>query len=203
MPKSNLNQTGATKLDITGAPRLDSIGPHRSDITGVPKLDITGAPRLDITGAPRLDITGAPRLDITHNVKSILDSTSGPSLDLTSEEVLASQTANLSLDETMDPFHPTTHTNLLASLRTPVSSLHGYVASHNKPRPNVRVKGTVSLGEDVFYVSECKGEGGYAKVFAATRQDDDMDCTITGIDAVLKVQKPANDWEFYICTQVQ
>ena len=25
----------------------------------------------------------------------------------------------------------------------------------------------------------------------------------TGIDAVLKVQKPANDWEFYICTEVQ
>ena len=24
-----------------------------------------------------------------------------------------------------------------------------------------------------------------------------------GIDAVLKVQKPANDWEFYICTEVQ
>merc|ERR1719270_2251967 len=106
MPKSNLNLTGATKLDITGAPRLDITGPHRSDITGVPKLDITGAPRLDITGAPRLDITEAPRLEITHNVKSILDSTSGPSLDVTSEEVLASQTANLSLDETMDPFHP-------------------------------------------------------------------------------------------------
>ena len=24
-----------------------------------------------------------------------------------------------------------------------------------------------------------------------------------GIDAVLKVQKPANDWEFYVCTAVQ
>merc|ERR1719232_2131284 len=46
MPKSNLNQTGATKLDITGAP----------------KLDVTGAPRLDITGAPRLDSTGPHRL---------------------------------------------------------------------------------------------------------------------------------------------
>ena len=38
---------------------------------------------------------------------------------------------------------------------------------------------------------------------AILRQDNDMDCTISGIDAVLKVQKPANDWEFYICTEVQ
>merc|ERR1719158_1839607 len=69
--------------------------------------------------------------------------------------------------------------------------------------PSMRVRSSVALGEDVFYISECKGEGGYAKVYAATRQDNDMDCTISGIDAVLKVQKPANDWEFYICTEVQ
>ena len=30
-----------------------------------------------------------------------------------------------------------------------------------------------------------------------------MDCTIAGIDAVLKVQKPRNDWEFYVCSEVQ
>ena len=26
-----------------------------------------------------------------------------------------------------------------------------------------------------------------------------MNSTISGIDAVLKVQKPANDWEWYVC----
>ena len=78
----------------------------------------------------------------------------------------------------------------------------------------------LTLGGDVFYVSECKGEGGFAKVFAASKQETEgdwwcseswigqrienysgegMNSTISGIDAVLKVQKPANDWEWYVC----
>jgi len=202
-----LDITGAPGLNVTGAPRLNlTNAAPRLDMTGAPSLDITGAPRLNLTNAaPRLDLTGAPRLDITAGAPS-LDMTGAPCLDLTSadqDDGLSSRTANLSIDDTLDPFHPNTHTSLLASLKTPVSSLHGYVPALNKPMPNMRVRGSVALGQDVFYISECKGEGGYAKVYAATRQDNDMDCTITGIDAVLKVQKPANDWEFYICTQVQ
>ena len=34
-----------------------------------------------------------------------------------------------------------------------------------------RTKSLLILGEDVFYVSECKGEGGFAKVFAASKQE--------------------------------
>ena len=148
-----------------------------------------------LTGAPRLDITEAPRLDIT----------AAPSLDMTAEDGgLAQRTANLSLDDTIDPFHPDTQAALLASLATPVSARHGYVA-HQRSMPAIRARATVTLGQDSFYISELKGEGGNAKVFAATRHDDDMDCTIAGIDAVLKVQKSAtvNDWEFYLCTEVQ
>ena len=33
----------------------------------------------------------------------------------------------------------------------------------------------MTLGEDVFYVSECKGEGGFAKVFAASKQETEGD----------------------------
>merc|ERR1719350_1025238 len=138
----------------------------------------SGVPHLNMTeAAPALDLSGAP-------------------------EDLAELTSNLSLDDTLDPFHPNTHAKLLSTLPTPISSMHGYVAFDGR-LPQVRVKSMLTLGEDVFYVSECKGEGGFAKVYAATRQDDDLDCTISGIDAVLKVQKPANDWEFYICTEVQ
>ena len=36
---------------------------------------------------------------------------------------------------------------------------------------DVRTKSLLTLGEDVFYVSECKGEGGFAKVFAASKQE--------------------------------
>ena len=198
-----LDITGAQRLDLTGAPRLDLTAAPRLDLTGAPRLDITGAPSLDITGAPRLDITGAPRLDITEAPR--LDITAAPSLDLTAAAEdcgLAQRTANLSLDDTIDPFHPDTHATLLASIAPPVSARHGYVA-HQRSMPAIRARATVTLGQDSFYISELKGEGGNAKVFAATRHDDDMDCTIAGIDAVLKVQKPANDWEFYLCTEVQ
>ena len=165
-------------------------------MTGVPRLEMTGVgPRLDMTGvAPGLEDLDEPGLDVT----------APPPLDMSGlqEDELSSKTANLSLDEGIDPFHPSTHANLLGALFKPVSTIHGYVPQRGV-MPNIRVRGNVSLGEDVFYISECKGEGGYAKVYAATRQDNDMDCTISGIDAVLKVQKPANDWEFYICTEVQ
>ena len=194
---------GAPRLDLTGAPRLDITGAPRLDLTGAPRLDLTAAPRLDITGAPSLDLTGAPRLDITEAPR--LDITAAPSLDMTAEDGgLAQRTANLSLDDTIDPFHPNTHAALLASLASPVSARHGYVA-HQRSMPAIRARATVTLGQDSFYISELKGEGGNAKVFAATRHDDDMDCTIAGIDAVLKVQKSAtvNDWEFYLCTEVQ
>ena len=204
--RSHLNMSGAA--NTTGAPRLD--------VTGVTKLSVTGAgPRLDMTGAgPRLDMTGAgPRLDMTGaGVTPSLDELDEPGLGVTApppldmsgvqEDELSSKTANLSLDEAIDPFHPITQTNLLGSLLKPVTSIHGYIPLKGS-MPSIRVRANVSLGEDVFYISECKGEGGYAKVYAAMRQDNDMDCTISGIDAVLKVQKPANDWEFYICTEVQ
>ena len=40
----------------------------------------------------------------------------------------------------------------------------------------LRTKSMLTLGDDVFYVSECKGEGGFAKVFAASKQETEGDC---------------------------
>ena len=204
--RSHLNMTEAPALNTTGAPRLNMTGAPRLEVTGVgPRLDITGAgPRLDMTGAgPRLDMTGiTPGLDEFDEPG--LDVTGPPPLDMSGiqEDGLSQRTANLSLDESVDPFHPSTQCSLLASLKIPLSSYHSY-RPQGVSMPSIRVGGTISLDEDVFSIYECKGEGAYAKVYAATRQDTDMDCTISGIDAVLKVQKPANDWEFYICSQVQ
>ena len=50
-----------------------------------------------------------------------------------------------------------------------------------------------------------KGEGGYGKVFRASRpiEDTTPNETIAEMDSVLKVQKPQpNEWEFYICTEL-
>ena len=49
------------------------------------------------------------------------------------------------------------------------------------------------------------GEGGYGKVFRASRPSEDTtpNETIAEMDSVLKVQKPQpNEWEFYICTEL-
>jgi len=216
--KTGLNITTAVpSLNITGAaPNFNMTGaaPSLNNTEAAPSLNMTAAASgLNITGAvPSFNMTGAaPGLNMTAGVPN-LDMTSGlphlnmteaaPALDISGPpEDLADLTSNLSLDDTLDPFHPVTHARLLSSLSTPVTSMHGYVAFDGR-LPQVRVKNMLTLGEDVFYVSECKGEGGFAKVYAATRQDNDMDCTISGIDAVLKVQKPANDWEWYMCKEV-
>jgi len=71
--------------------------------------------------------------------------------------------------------------------------------------PNIRPHSNVMIGDSEFFCMECKGEGGYGKVFKAMRcnssQSSNND-TIADLDAVLKVQKPARPWEFYICTEI-
>ena len=180
------------------------------------RMDVSQAAPICLDVTPRLDMTEAVSQSQT-NLTLGLHCTAGglgavtppPELDLTNDmEDLASKATNLSIDhmndkEELDPFHPETHKLWLSQLKNPVHKLHGYVDSRSTKMPIIKARATVSLGSDVFLVQECKGEGGYAKVWSAVRQDDDMDCTIAGIDAVLKVQRPANDWEFYVCTQVQ
>ena len=53
-------------------------------------------------------------------------------------------------------------------------------------------------------VGESKGAGAYGKVFKAMKRDsgDSFNSTIADMDVVLKVQKPACEWEFYIGTEI-
>jgi len=220
--QNNLNMTGAApSLNITGAvPGLNmtSVAPTLNMTGAGPTLNMTGVvPSLNMTGAnPSFNMTGAgsnpnmtgsaPSLSMTRVMSGSpqLNMTeAAPDLDLSEPSGdLAERTANLSLDDSVDPFQPSTHARLLSELSIPVSAMHGYRQCDGK-MPQVKLKNLLTLGEDMFYVSECKGEGGFAKVYHATRQDTDVDCTISGIDAVLKVQKPARDWEFYVCKEVE
>merc|ERR1712130_877975 len=163
----SLNMTGAVpSLNVTSAaPSLNMTG-------AVPSLNVTGAvPSLNMTGAaPSLNMTTAgsnmtgiaPTLNMTGAVNSQTNhSETPPSLDLSGAPAdLAEITSNLSLDDSIDPFHPDTHAALLASLAVPVSAMHGYRQFDGK-MPQVRLKSLLSLNEDVFYISECKGEGGF------------------------------------------
>ena len=170
-----------SRLELPQSPRLE--------LSGLGHLNLTEAPRLDLTEAPRLDLTEAePRADLTLGINGtgVLAVSPPPALELTGNlDLLADQTTHLSLhdedqDET-DPFHPDTHRLWLSRLARPVRSLHGYVNSSTSKMPAIKSRTTVQLGSDVFMVRECKGEGGYAKVFAAARQDsEDLDSTIAG-----------------------
>jgi len=212
-PCLNMTATNAPSLNMTAsnAPSLNMTA-YATD--AAPALSVTGIGfPLNVTSAepPNLNLTEAPSsANLTACIPN-LEATSQeprsslnfPDLDITRpSDNLVEMADSLSLDEYVDPFHPETHALLLSKLPISITSLHGYVQFEGR-LPQVRVKSIVTLGDDVFYVSECKGEGAYAKVYAAQRQDNDMDCTISGIDAVLKVQKPANDWEFYVCKQLE
>ena len=103
---------------------------------------------------------------------------------------------------------------LLSKLAVPPSSLPGYI-SLPTPLPHIIPGSTFTAGEDVFTVTDFVGEGGFARVFSA--RSELFCCTSmlsTGLfswengppaerDAVLKVQMPANDWEWHCLTQVQ
>merc|ERR1719357_1306563 len=211
-PFLNMTATNAPSLNMT-ASNAPSLNMTANITDAAPALNVTGlAYPLNITSAPlTLNLTEAPsssnltacipNLEATR--QELRYSVDFPDLDVTKpSDNLVEMADSLSLDESVDPFHPETHALLLSKLPNTITSLHGYVQFEGR-LPHVRVKSIVTLGDDVFYVSECKGEGAYAKVYAAQRQDNDMDCTISGIDAVLKVQKPANNWEFYVCKQVE
>merc|ERR1712117_965023 len=59
----------------------------------------------------------------------------------------------------------------------------------------------VVFGGASFLIGECKGEGAYGKVFKAMKSDN-KDETIADMDVVVKIQKPACEWEFYIGTEI-
>ena len=59
----------------------------------------------------------------------------------------------------------------------------------------------VSFGGASFLIGELKAEGAYGKVFKAMKSDN-KDETIADMDVVVKIQKPACEWEFYIGTEI-
>ena len=68
----------------------------------------------------------------------------------------------------------------------------------------ISLSAQVVIGHSSFLVGQCKGQGSYGKVFKAMRKDDkaSLNETIAGMDVVLKIQKPAREWEFYACTEL-
>ena len=64
--------------------------------------------------------------------------------------------------------------------------------------PSLKPGAIVAWGGDSFSVGELIGEGGFARVFGAVWDNGPLEER----DTVLKIQSPANDWEWYILNQV-
>jgi hypothetical protein len=193
-------------LDLTGM-TAGSAAPLGLNLTSAtPGLGRAAAIGLNLTGAATtLDVTGGaaavPSLNMSIADAAWQHGSSGvaakrPGLDLTTESSDLSavpmppqqQNATWATDEDCDPFSPALHARLMSGLARPAHSRHGYVRCAGR-LPAVREGAMLQLGAaDRFFVSCLKGEGGFARVYAATKEEEEgLDSTIAGIDAVLKV----------------
>lgn len=85
---------------------------------------------------------------------------------------------------------------LLSGLSKPVTSYSNTFEWQSK-LPAIKTKTEFQLGSLLVYVNHLLGEGAFAQVFEAIHGD-----TKSKQKCILKVQKPANSWEFYIGMQL-
>ncbi|XP_054977628.1 mitotic checkpoint serine/threonine-protein kinase BUB1 isoform X1 [Sorex araneus] len=88
---------------------------------------------------------------------------------------------------------------LLSGLSTPLSSYPDTFEWQCK-LPVIKLKTEFQLGPLLLYVDSLLGEGAFAQVFEVTHGD--VNDARSKQKFSLKVQKPANRWEFYIGTQL-
>ncbi|XP_039594309.1 mitotic checkpoint serine/threonine-protein kinase BUB1 [Polypterus senegalus] len=91
-----------------------------------------------------------------------------------------------------DPWNDDLITRLLTELPKPLDSCSGFFKWNHKI-PNISAKSVVAIGDQSFQVDCVLGEGAFATVFQSS--------AIGAKDSkklMLKFQKPANYWEFYI-----
>ncbi|KAM6915489.1 mitotic checkpoint serine/threonine-protein kinase BUB1 [Xenentodon cancila] len=93
-----------------------------------------------------------------------------------------------------DPWNNKLIADLLSALSPPLTS-HPRCITWQRSVPRIAPKMTISMGSASLRVDSVLGEGAFATVYQVT---DPM----TSEKMVLKVQKPANPWEFYINTQL-
>jgi len=93
---------------------------------------------------------------------------------------------------------PSEYEAILSKVNPPPSSYPGYVDITGTHMPYIKPGQNLTIGDEVFQVNDFVGEGGFAKVFSANWDTGPQ----SERDSVLKVQMPANDWEWYCLNQV-
>uniref|UniRef100_F6YWN3 Mitotic checkpoint serine/threonine-protein kinase BUB1 n=1 Tax=Monodelphis domestica TaxID=13616 RepID=F6YWN3_MONDO len=89
---------------------------------------------------------------------------------------------------------------LLSRLSTPINAYPNAFEWECK-LPNIKLKSEIQWGPWLLFVDSFLGEGAFAHVYEATQWN--LNDTKIKQKVILKVQKPANPWEFYIGTQLK
>ncbi|XP_006873574.1 PREDICTED: mitotic checkpoint serine/threonine-protein kinase BUB1 [Chrysochloris asiatica] len=126
---------------------------------------------------------------------------SGVSAGLRAEPVPSSSVGNADAPNFIveNPWDNTLILKLLSGLSKPVSTYPNTYEWQYK-LPPIKPKTEFQLGSFVIYVDHLLGEGAFAQVYEVTQED--VNDSKNKQKFVLKVQKPANPWEFYIGAQL-
>ncbi|XP_017776519.1 PREDICTED: mitotic checkpoint serine/threonine-protein kinase BUB1-like [Nicrophorus vespilloides] len=93
-----------------------------------------------------------------------------------------------------DPFKADVISKLLNHVEFPGRHRNNHVLINSAPRLAVK-KDACYVGNDRFIVDKLLGKGTYGSVFKGNRPDGQV--------VALKIQKPPNKWEYYICRELQ
>ncbi|XP_030627985.1 mitotic checkpoint serine/threonine-protein kinase BUB1-like [Chanos chanos] len=115
-------------------------------------------------------------------------------LPMSPDQTSVSHSATPAVELVPDPWDEDLICSLLSKLQTPLSAYPNF-SSWNCNVPNIVPKMTVQMAEESLRVDFVLGQGAFATVYQATN-------LTTSEKLVLKVQKPANPWEFYINCQL-
>ncbi|XP_069371690.1 mitotic checkpoint serine/threonine-protein kinase BUB1 isoform X2 [Paralichthys olivaceus] len=193
----NLDWTAIRSPEVTVEPDLDAflspVRPKAAVTVPNKTLDVPMSPEqpqlfADVPMSPEQQQQPPPRFNT-------VDEPMSPDRGLTAITDVSMNTAGAAVIPLVsDPWDNELISGLLSALTPPLTS-HPRCITWQCNIPNISPKMTISMGKASLRVDCVLGEGAFATVYQATDP-------VTSERMILKVQKPANPWEFYINTQL-
>uniref|UniRef100_A0AAZ3RK97 Mitotic checkpoint serine/threonine-protein kinase BUB1 n=1 Tax=Oncorhynchus tshawytscha TaxID=74940 RepID=A0AAZ3RK97_ONCTS len=141
----------------------------------------------------RMDIPMSPTPEVRFGMDILMSPDQGSKVNIDVPMSPAAQGA-AAVELVSDPWDEELISSLLSKLSTPLTSQPNFITWQCKV-PSIAPKMTIKIGEGSLRVDCVLGQGAFATVYQAT----DLN---TSEKMILKVQKPANPWEFYINSQL-
>ncbi|XP_070292050.1 mitotic checkpoint serine/threonine-protein kinase BUB1 isoform X2 [Salvelinus sp. IW2-2015] len=141
----------------------------------------------------RMDSPMSPAPEVRYGMDILISPDQGSKVNMDVPMSPAAQGA-AAVELVSDPWDEELISSLLSKLSTPLTSQPNFITWQCKV-PSIAPKMTIKIGEGSLRVDCVLGQGAFATVYQAT----DLN---TSEKMILKVQKPANPWEFYINSQL-